>query len=90
MVFPWKKRTVSSIGQYKMIKELGRGSFGAVYMAMDQNLGVPVAVKALLLENPTSLKDEARVLSELRHPNVAEFQTVVRKGRKLVHGHRLC
>lgn len=82
MVFPWNKRTLSSIGQYKIVKELGRGAFGAVYMAMDQNLGAPVAIKALLLDNPSSLKEEARVLSELRHPNVAGFRQLIEKDRK--------
>jgi serine/threonine protein kinase len=82
MVFPWNKTTLSTIGQYKIVKELGRGSFGAVYMAMDQNLGVPVAIKALLLDNPSSLQEEARVLSELRHPNVAGFRQLFEKGGK--------
>jgi serine/threonine protein kinase len=77
-----EEKTLSSIGQYKIVKELGRGSFGAVYMAMDQNLGAPVAIKTLLLDNPSSLKEEARVLSELRHPNVAGFRQLFEKDGK--------
>jgi serine/threonine protein kinase len=51
-------------------------------MAVDQNLEVPVAIKALLLDNPSALKDEARVLSELRHPNVAGFRQLFEEGGK--------
>ena len=60
--------------QYELVAEIGRGGFGAVYKARDIHLDHFVAVKELILENPAPLKDEARVLSELRHKNIVGFR----------------
>ena len=68
---------VEQIGDFRVIEELGRGGFGIVYKAVDDNLGRTVAIK--LLTDPVSaigqdrddLVREARLQSEMSHPNIA-------------------
>ena len=60
-------------GEYRFRSLLGRGSFGAVWLADDLNLGVPVALKTLHVTNSAlleSLRGEARVMAGLSHPNI--------------------
>jgi serine/threonine protein kinase/thioredoxin-like negative regulator of GroEL len=53
-------------GDYKVLRELGRGSFARVYLALEESTGErPVALK-LSLGSPS----EARLLGRLAHPNV--------------------
>jgi serine/threonine protein kinase/predicted Zn-dependent protease len=64
------------IGAYRMIKELGRGGMGAVYLAHDTRLGRRAALKLLpshLVNNPERVRRfqrEARSVSALNHPNI--------------------
>jgi serine/threonine-protein kinase len=66
----------ASLTRYRLSKELGRGSFAAVYLADDLRLGRPVALKLLHAAGPRlssvrrSLVNEAAVVSRLRHPGV--------------------
>lgn len=64
------------IGKCSIVRELGRGGMGVVYMATHTTLGVPVAVKVL---PPSVAKSEqfaerflreARMAATMRHPNV--------------------
>merc|ERR1719204_2826608 len=63
---------------YKVNKEIGRGSFKAVYRGMDANNGVSVAWCELLPQNVTRndrlrFKEEANMLKNLQHPNIVRF-----------------
>ena len=60
--------------QYEILAELDQGAFGAVYMAHDGHLDKVVAVKQLTNADPKVLRDEARILSELRHENIVGFR----------------
>ena len=66
-----------NIGHYEVIRELGRGGMGVVYLGRDTRLDRNVAIKALpaeLASNPTSLERferEAKTLAGLHHPNIA-------------------
>src|SRR5215468_12162510 len=64
------------IGVYRLIKELGRGGMGTVYLAYDTRLGRRAALKLLpshLVNNPERVRRfqrEARAASQLNHPNI--------------------
>ncbi len=58
------------LGKYKIIKSLGHGGEGSVYLAEDESLGRYVAVKHLWEreESGDRIKAEAAFLRDLRHP----------------------
>ena len=64
-------------GAYTVVREIGRGGMGVVYLARDTRLERDVAIKALpdhLASDPARLERferEARTLAGLSHPNVA-------------------
>ena len=70
----------TTLGKYDVIREVGRGSMGVVYLGHDPFTGRDVAIKVAL---PESLQDkrsgaryrklffnEAKVAGKLRHPNI--------------------
>ena len=67
----------TAIDRFEVVRELGRGSSGIVYLARDPTLGRRVAVKLLspwLSANATSarrFRNEARAASVLDHPRIA-------------------
>jgi eukaryotic-like serine/threonine-protein kinase len=68
---------IESIGPYQVLRELGRGGMGVVYLARDARLERDVAIKALpeeLAQDPVRLERferEAKSMASLNHPNVA-------------------
>lgn len=65
-----------TLGRFELVKVLGKGAFGTVYLARDPQLDRQVALKIPLR---TSLQDaaekmrfvrEARAAAQLRHPNI--------------------
>ncbi len=62
--------------RYKMIRKIGQGGMGVVYLAEDSVLKRSVAYKILpqsIRENPSVLKNflqEARIAAALNHPNI--------------------
>lgn len=66
----------TSIGPYQIVRELGRGGMGEVYLATDTRLDREVAIKALpahLATDPdrlTRFQREAKVLASLSHPGI--------------------
>ncbi|HEX5060790.1 MAG TPA: tetratricopeptide repeat protein, partial [Kofleriaceae bacterium] len=59
-----------------VLRELGRGSMGLVLRAYDPELARPVAIKLLRDVKRDELRDEARTLARLRHPNVVTVYDV--------------
>jgi eukaryotic-like serine/threonine-protein kinase len=65
-------------GKYRIIRKLGQGGMGIVYLAEHSLLGGQVALKFLATElsrNPQFVKrfrNEARAAYQLRHPNIVE------------------
>ncbi|HXU92910.1 MAG TPA: HDOD domain-containing protein [Gallionella sp.] len=61
-----------NIGRFEVLRELGKGGQGAVYLAYDPQLDRQVAIKTLrnLRHDAEPLVREARVVSKLQHPNI--------------------
>jgi len=65
------------IGVYEILRELGRGGMGIVYLARDTRLGREVAIKCLPEEMTRDeerlarFEREARLLASINHPNIA-------------------
>jgi hypothetical protein len=66
----------ATVGAYTIVRELGRGGMGHVYLASDARLGRSVALKALaphLVADPRErarLRREARAAAALTHPGI--------------------
>lgn len=71
-----------TISHYRMIKELGSGGMGRVYLAEDTRLGRQVAIKFLPAsyqydpERRTKFLAEARATSALRSPHIAAIYDI--------------
>ena len=74
----------TKIGRYRIIHRLGQGGFGRVYLAHDDDLDRPVAIKVPNPERITHPEDveaflaEARILARLDHPNIVPVHDVGR------------
>ena len=75
-------RTDHAISHYQLVREIGRGGMGVVYLANDTRLNRQVALK-LLLEKLTKdanrvrrFQREARAVSALNHPNIITIYEV--------------
>jgi len=68
-----------TIGNYRLLGELGRGGMGIIYKAEQRSLGRFVALKVLyahLVSDPITVKrfnHEARATALLNHPNIVQI-----------------
>src|SRR5512145_1229787 len=71
-----------TIGHYQLMRRIGRGGMGEVYLARDTRLGRPAALKLLqtsLTQDAARVrrfKQEARAASALNHPNIITIYEV--------------
>jgi serine/threonine protein kinase len=67
------------LGQYILVKQIGKGGMGAVWKAWDKKLTRWVAIKFLLVseeEDVLRFQREAKLAARLRHPNIAPIYEV--------------
>ncbi len=70
------------VGEYRIVRELGRGGMGVVYEAIQESLGRRVALKLLtgLAANDTKMIErfgrEARAAASLSHPGIVQVHGV--------------
>jgi eukaryotic-like serine/threonine-protein kinase len=71
--------SATSIGRFRILKTLGRGAQGEVFLAEDTRLKRRVAIKTLLVSGRTNqertgqmnaLLEESTIVSQLAHPNI--------------------
>ncbi|MEO1523966.1 MAG: alpha/beta fold hydrolase [Planctomycetota bacterium] len=71
-----------SIGPYEIVREIGRGGMGVVYLGLDPRLGREVAIKLLSKERSkdptwvTRFAREAKLASMLNHPSILTIYEV--------------
>ena len=78
--------------RYRLVRELGRGATGVVYLARDAELDRDVAVKLLHPHLASASQadalarffHEARVMASLRHPNVVAVLDMDEASRRIV------
>ena len=70
----------SEVGEYRIVRLLGRGAMGQVYLAHDTLLDRPVAIKFIAAEPSPAVRErflvEARAIARLTHPNVVSIYRV--------------
>ena len=75
---------------YKVLRELGRGGMGVVYLAHNQLMGRDEVLKVMgrhIIERPGVMDRflrEIRAVAQLRHPNIVAAYTAFRSGESLV------
>jgi tetratricopeptide (TPR) repeat protein len=83
---------VQAGARYRLVRELGRGATGVVYLARDAELDRDVAIKLLhphvagadRLGPLARFFHEARVMASLRHPNVVAVLDLDEASRRIV------
>ena len=88
----------STIGRYHVLRQIGEGAMGTIYLGYDESLDRRVAVKVhrgLGPEQQATLQREAQAMARLSDPNVAPVYEVGEFGERLfiameyVQGQRL-
>jgi len=70
-----QNRVGQTLGNYRLVKTLGRGGYAEVYLAENMYLGIQTAIKVLKLRNLDTLeqeqfRSEASFMTTLEHPRI--------------------
>jgi serine/threonine-protein kinase len=74
-----------SIAHYRILKKIGAGGMGEVFLAEDTKLERRVAIKVLLTTDPTAaqvarFQREAKAAAALNHPNIVSIHELGQEG----------
>lgn len=77
-----------SVECYKLLDQIGEGTYGQVYLAEDRQTGERVALKKIRMENekegfPITAIREIKLLKVLNHSNVIKLKEIVRSAGDL-------
>jgi hypothetical protein len=67
------------VGHHALLRELGRGGMGTVYLAHDDRLDRQVAIKFVSVVGPVAIErflSEARVTARCKHPNIVDIHAI--------------
>jgi serine/threonine protein kinase len=90
------RRLPAEFGRYTLLKQMGTGGMGAVYLAEERMLHRQVAVKILSrqfaseTELVSRFKREGRAAVQLRHPNLVPAYEVGEEGGELYYAMEFC
>lgn len=72
------------IAHFRLVRLLGKGGFGAVWLAEDLNLGRQVALKLpKSMSKDAKLLHEAKTAAQLKHPNIVSIYEVGTAGDQI-------
>lgn len=76
----WIASDKKKLGKYEIIRELGRGGMGAVYLAYDPNLQRKCALKVMLNKDDAAaikrFQIEAKAVAQIQHPNIIHIYDI--------------
>jgi WD40 repeat protein len=82
---PTPARPRERIGPWSVVRELGRGGMGVVYLAEDEATGARAALKLVSSDQPEALgrfRREAEALARVTHPGICRAIAVAPEGAK--------
>lgn len=82
------QKKFSSLSEFHIIKEIGRGGFSKVYLSQHKKTKMNYALKKLKLRKITAadfemMVNELKIHRELNHPNIVKFHDVIVENENL-------
>ena len=66
----------SKLGPYEILRAIGAGGMGEVYLARDSRLNREVAIKVSAAQYSERFEREAKAIAALNHPNICHIYDV--------------
>jgi len=82
-------KNVSININYDKLEQIGEGTYGVVYKALDKQTGKFVALKKVRMESsaegvPSTAMREISLLKEITHENVVKLYDVIMSDKKII------